>query len=181
MSNAQSIGLSRPASRGWHIGLWTAQIVLAVLLAMAGTMKTFADPHALPAMGINWAADVPVGLLRFIGVSVLPALTRILPGLTPPAATCFLVLQLLAIGFHATRGETAHTIGLNLMNHIGEAYVVGRTTPPDARTAAQAEAVHLAEGLVAELAAAKTSATLDICAERACPLTAHPDSVEATR
>jgi hypothetical protein len=53
MSNAQSMGLSRPASRGWQIGLWTAQIVLAALLAMAGTMKTFVDPHALPAMGIN--------------------------------------------------------------------------------------------------------------------------------
>lgn len=123
MSNARSIGLSRPASRGWQIGLWAAQIVLAALLAMAGTMKTFLDPHALPAMGINWAVDVPVGLLRFIGVGelaaavglVLPALTRIPPGLTPLAATCFLVLQLLAIGFHATRGETAHTIGLNLM------------------------------------------------------------------
>jgi len=42
------------------------------------------------------------------------------------------------------------------LNHIGEAYVVGRATPPDARTASQAEAVQLAESLVAELAAADT-------------------------
>lgn len=42
------------------------------------------------------------------------------------------------------------------LNHIGEAYVVGRSAPPDARTAAQAEAVRLAEELVAELAAADT-------------------------
>jgi hypothetical protein len=34
--------------------------------------------------------------------------------------------------------------------------VVGRATPPDARTPAQAEAVQLAESLVAELAAADT-------------------------
>jgi|GEM_PF-2112221 len=52
MSNARSIRLSRPASRGWQIGLWTAQIVLVALLAMAGMMKTILDPHALPAMGI---------------------------------------------------------------------------------------------------------------------------------
>ncbi|MFG6487047.1 FMN-dependent NADH-azoreductase [Roseateles sp. BYS78W] len=42
------------------------------------------------------------------------------------------------------------------LNHIGEAYVVGRVTPPNARTAAQGEAVQLAESLVAELAAADT-------------------------
>ena len=42
------------------------------------------------------------------------------------------------------------------LNHIGEAYVVGRATPPGARTASQAEAVQLAESLVAELAAADT-------------------------
>lgn len=40
------------------------------------------------------------------------------------------------------------------LNHIGEAYVVGRAAPPDARTAAQAQAVQLAESLVAELVAA---------------------------
>ncbi|WP_454690369.1 FMN-dependent NADH-azoreductase [Achromobacter aloeverae] len=38
--------------------------------------------------------------------------------------------------------------------HIDEAYVVGRTLPPEARTPAQAEAVAQAETLVAELKAA---------------------------
>lgn len=38
------------------------------------------------------------------------------------------------------------------LNHIDEAYVVGRAAPPDARTAAQAQAVQLAQSLVAELA-----------------------------
>lgn len=42
------------------------------------------------------------------------------------------------------------------LNHIDEAYVVGRAKQRDARTAAQAEAVRLAESLVAELAAADT-------------------------
>ncbi|MCX5543783.1 FMN-dependent NADH-azoreductase [Paraburkholderia sp. CNPSo 3076] len=40
--------------------------------------------------------------------------------------------------------------------HIDEAYVVGRTLAPDARTPAQAEAVGVAEALIGELAAADT-------------------------
>jgi len=51
---------------------------------------------------------------------------------------------------------TVRDLAVAPLNHIGEAYVVGRATPPDARTAAQAEAVELAERLVAELAAADT-------------------------
>jgi FMN-dependent NADH-azoreductase len=49
---------------------------------------------------------------------------------------------------------TVRDLAATPLNHIGHAYVVGRATPPDARTAAQAEAVQLAESLVAELAAA---------------------------
>jgi len=51
---------------------------------------------------------------------------------------------------------TVRDLAVAPLNHIGEAYVVGRTTPPDARTPAQAEAVALAESLVAELTAADT-------------------------
>jgi len=51
---------------------------------------------------------------------------------------------------------TVRDLSVAPLDHIGEAYVVGRATPPDARTVAQAEAVRLAESLVAELAAADT-------------------------
>lgn len=51
---------------------------------------------------------------------------------------------------------TVRDLAADPLNHIGEAYVVGRATPPEARTAAQVEAVQLAEELVAELAAADT-------------------------
>ena len=123
VSTARSDRMSPAPAKRWGVGLWVAQIVLAALLALAGGMKSFLAPQALPAMGVNWAVDVPVWLLRFIGISelaaaiglVLPALTRIKPGLTPLAAACFLVLQLLAIGFHWMRAETMQTIGLNLM------------------------------------------------------------------
>jgi hypothetical protein len=53
-------------------------------------------------------------ILGAIGVT-LPWLTRIQPRLTVLAALCLVVLQALAIGFHAMRGETATTIPLNLV------------------------------------------------------------------
>jgi len=66
-------------------------------------------------MGLNYATEIPLGLLRFIGVSelagafgiVLPALTRIMPRLTPLAALGLAAIQILAIGFHLVRGELA--------------------------------------------------------------------------
>ncbi len=111
------------AARGWRIGLWSAQIILAVLFGMAGVLKTTMAPEALPAMGIAWATDVPVMLLRFIGTVellgaigiILPALTRIRPMLTPLAAAGFATIQVLAIGFHATRGETGATLPINIV------------------------------------------------------------------
>jgi hypothetical protein len=124
MSISQASGSSaRPSSRPWHIGLWAAQIVLFVLFGMPGIMKTFMDPTALASMGIAWAADVPVWFLRFIGLCelagalgmILPAATRILPFLTPLAALGFVVIQVLAIGFHAFRGETGQTLPMNVV------------------------------------------------------------------
>ncbi len=53
-------------------------------------------------------------ILGAIGVT-LPWLTRIQPRLTVAASLCFVMLQVLAIGFHASRGETATTIPLNLV------------------------------------------------------------------
>ncbi len=111
------------SSRAWQIGFWGAQIALAILFGMAGVMKTFMAPEALPAMGIAWATEVPLWILRFIGICelagaigmIVPAASGILPFLTPLAATGFVTIQVLAIGFHATRGETSATIPLNVV------------------------------------------------------------------
>jgi len=111
------------AAKGWRIGLWSAQIVLAALFGMAGVLKTIMAPEALPPMGIAWATDVPVMLLRFVGAVellgavgvILPALTRIRPLLTPLAAAGFAAILVLAIGFHAMRGETGQTLPINIV------------------------------------------------------------------
>lgn len=95
--------------------LWVVQILLAAFFGFAGYSKTFMPPDALVAMGMAWVDQAPVALLRFIGIAelagaagiVLPALTRILPGLTPTAALGFTLIQVLAMLMHAARGEFA--------------------------------------------------------------------------
>ena len=101
-----------PASRGANIGIWAAQVIGAALFIMSGTMKLFTPIPDLAAM-MPWAGEYSVGFVRFIGVVdiaggvglLLPSLTRIMPRLTVIAAAACVLLQVLAIGFHATRGE----------------------------------------------------------------------------
>ena len=62
---------------------------------------------------LNWSIDVPVPLMRIIGVCellgaiglMLPAATRIRPELTPAAATGLTTVMALAITFHLYRGD----------------------------------------------------------------------------
>jgi DoxX-like family len=105
------------------IALWVAQVLLASIFGFAGAIKTFMAPADLAAMGLTYATDLPYWLLRFIGVAelsgatgmIVPALTRIRPGLTPLAALGFVTIQILAIGFHALRGELAMALPVNIV------------------------------------------------------------------
>ena len=109
--------------KGWNIGLWIAQIALAGFYGFAGFSKVSQPMEALAAMGMSYAVDYPDLLTRFVGTAellgaigiILPALTRIMPGLTPLAALGFSVIQVLAIGLHAMRGETGQTLPINLV------------------------------------------------------------------
>lgn len=100
------------ASRGLHIGLWVAQIVLGVMFGMAGVTKS-TQPIADLAQQLVWPGQVPEALVRFIGISellggvglVLPAATRIKPVLTPLAALGLVTVMLLAALFHLVRAE----------------------------------------------------------------------------
>lgn len=122
MSASLKFAPSNRAGLGWRAGLWTAQAVLAVLFGTAGVMKTFMAPDALVPMGLSYATDIPLWLLRFIGVSelagavgiILPALTRVMPRLTPLAALGFATIQILAIAFHMMRGELAEMAPMNI-------------------------------------------------------------------
>jgi len=131
--------VSMPASgrNWWNITLWIAQILLALAYLGAGTMKLFQPIDALVAAGMGYAGDFPELLTRFIGTMeilgalglILPAATRILPILTPAAATGLSVIQVLAIILHASRGETAMTLPINLVLLALSLYVLwGRTS-----------------------------------------------------
>jgi hypothetical protein len=88
-------------SRGLHIALWVVQVVLGGLFLLAGIIKS-TQPMA------ELANVVGMPMMRFIGVSeiagalglILPALTRIRPGLTPLAGAALVLVMLLASGYN---------------------------------------------------------------------------------
>ncbi|MDQ5852539.1 MAG: DoxX family protein [Chloroflexota bacterium] len=111
-----------------HIALWVVQVVLAGMFLMAGVTKAFQYERARASL--PWVKDVPRGMVTFIGLSellgglglLLPALTGILPWLTPLAAAGLALVMLLAIGFHASRRE-APAIAFNSVLLVLAAFV----------------------------------------------------------
>ena len=100
-------------SKGWNIGLWVAQALLAAMFLMAGATKLMSGSAELVEMGMGWAENAPFLLIKFIGFAevagalglILPAATRIMPNLTKLAAAGLAVIMVLAAGLHITRGE----------------------------------------------------------------------------
>ena len=103
-----------PVSKGTNIGIWVAQVLGAAAFIMAGVMKTMTPIPELSAM-MPWTGEYLTAFVRLMGVIdlagglglLLPSLTRIMPRLTVIAAAACVLLQILAIGFHASRGEFA--------------------------------------------------------------------------
>lgn len=114
--------VGRDRRNWWSIGLWAVQILLALGFGSAGVMKLFMPIADLGAQ-LNWVTVTPEWLVRFIGFAelagalgmILPGATRVLPWLTPLAAAGFAVIQVLAIGTHASLGETAMSLPINLV------------------------------------------------------------------
>jgi putative oxidoreductase len=100
--------------RGQHIALWFTQGLLAVFFGLAGAMHGV-FPVAEVAKSAPWADDVPVALLRSIGVAelagavgvIVPAVMRARSPLTAWAALGLMTIMLLAAVFHLSRGEPA--------------------------------------------------------------------------
>ena len=112
-----------------HIILWVAQIVLGGMFIMAGMMKS-TQPIIDLSKSVPWTANVPLALVRFIGVSellggiglVLPSLLRIKPILTPIAAIGILLIMVLAMVYHIVNGET-NVIGINIAFGLVAAFI----------------------------------------------------------
>lgn len=101
-----------PAGKALRIALWVAQVLVFVVFCGSGFVKLSTPIPELSAM-MPWTGQYSPAFVRFIGLVdlagglgiLLPALSRIKPGLGVLAALACSVLQVLAIGFHASRGE----------------------------------------------------------------------------
>ena len=98
-------------SKGLHIALWIAQVLLFLAFMFFGGMKLVTSTEQL----LQYDASQSIPLTRFIGVMevlgalgmILPAATRIRPGLTPLAALGLFTIMVLAAGVHVMRGDIA--------------------------------------------------------------------------
>jgi putative oxidoreductase len=104
-----------------QVGLWTAQVLLALVFAFTGTGSLTRPIDDLAAVAV-WPGEVPVALVRLIGAAelmgalglILPSLTRIRPSLTPLAATGLTGVMLLASSYNLLHGRWP-ALALNLI------------------------------------------------------------------
>ncbi|HEX8825702.1 MAG TPA: DoxX family protein [Archangium sp.] len=122
------------ASRGLRIALWVAQALLAVAFIGAGLMKSTVPIEEL-AKNMSWVPRYSPGMVRFIGASellggvgLLPALTRILPVLTPVAASALTLVMVLAAGEHLTNGEAPMVVSNLVLGGLAAFIAWGRFT-----------------------------------------------------
>ena len=112
---------NQKSSKVLNIILWIAQLLLGGMFLMAGFMKLTTPVDQLAA-AMPFVAAVPEALVKFIGVSeiagalglLLPLLLRIKPALTVLAARALILVMILALAFHVSRGEFS-AIGTNLV------------------------------------------------------------------
>ena len=113
-----------------NIALWIVQILLALAFAMAGIMKVTQPIDRLETR-MEWVKDVGprgvplIGSLEILGAIglILPAVTGILPWLTPVAAVGFVLTMVGAMITHGRRGEYSG-IGVNVILLVLALFVV---------------------------------------------------------
>ncbi|MFI5612146.1 DoxX family protein [Amycolatopsis sp. NPDC051903] len=112
-----------------NIALWTGQIVLALLFALSGSLKSTMSRQRLLETGQTGAAAYPLPVVRFAAICellavlglVLPQLTGIAPALTGWAALGLVVVMIGAMAMHARLAITQHkpaqwrNVGVNVL------------------------------------------------------------------
>ena len=96
----------------WRLSLWVVQLLLAATFADDGLVKA-TQPIAVLIEAFTWPSHTTLGLVRVIGFIelvaalglVLPTATRIVPGVTPIAASFLTLLMGLAFVFHIMCGH----------------------------------------------------------------------------
>ena len=113
-----------------NIVLWILQILLALQFVFHAYIFGVQYGQTRTRPGMAWMAQVPGGLRYLISICevlggiglILPALTGILPWLTPLAAALLALLMLLAAGFHLPRREYPNIV-FNLILFLMAAFV----------------------------------------------------------
>ena len=117
-----------------NIVLWIVQILLALAFLMVGTLKA-TQPIDKLAARMQWVKTLrPQWLVRVIGVLevlgaiglILPAVTGILPWLTPVAAIGLVLTMIGAALLHTRRGEVSHIAPNVVLLLLAAFVVVGR-------------------------------------------------------
>lgn len=117
-----------------NVVLWIAQGILAALFLLAGTMKMTRPRPALQEMGIHWTEDFSDGVVKLLGATealgalglILPALTGILPILTPLAAIGLTLQMLGAVVTHIRRKEPSMAVMVAILGLIAAFIAYGR-------------------------------------------------------
>lgn len=99
-----------------NVFLWVLQVLLALVFIFHARMMLM--NAAPPGPQMAYITELPAGLRRFAAIAeglaglglILPALTNILPGLTPLAAVGLVIIMLGAIVIHLRRGEIPNTV-----------------------------------------------------------------------
>jgi uncharacterized membrane protein YphA (DoxX/SURF4 family) len=100
-----------------NIALWIVQAALALAFLMAGAMKVARTKVQVSAT-MAWAKDFEPVQIKLIGTAevlgalglVLPALTNLLPWLTPLAAAALFALMAGAVYTHLRLKELPHAV-----------------------------------------------------------------------
>ena len=99
-----------------EIAAWVAQVIAALAFGLHGYTLLFRPEQALRQF--PWAGDVPDNMKRLIGTAellgaigvIVPAVTTVLPWLTPLAAVGLATIMVLAALFHITRREWPNVV-----------------------------------------------------------------------
>jgi uncharacterized membrane protein YphA (DoxX/SURF4 family) len=111
-----------------NIVLWIVQILLALAFLMAGGMKV-SQPGEKLRKAMSWTEHVPVvrlvGILEILGALglILPAVTGILPWLTPVAAIGLVLTMIGAAIVHIRLKEFAQ-LGVPLVLFLLALFIV---------------------------------------------------------
>ncbi len=116
-----------------NTALWVVQIILAAIFLMAGLVKV-TQPRERLVTQMGWVDDYSDGNLRLIGTLeilgaiglVLPALTGILPILTPLAALGLAATMVGAGIIHWRRSEYGNIVGNILLLWLALFVTFGR-------------------------------------------------------